>query len=372
MKRTDAQLVKAVLEGNIASFGVLVRRYQGAVCGLAYHIVRNFADAEDLAQEAFLQAYLELRQLRDPSKFAGWLRRITCNICNIWFRSQRIDRVSLDAGKEDSHAVLTSAQAKSNPALEVERKELCDAVLEAINSLSEKNRLAVTLFYMDGLSYRQISDFLEIPVTTIESRLHKARKQLKAGMMQMVEQDFSEKKPGPEFASKIVEGILEITPPARYGLVRQGENRKDVIYVSPALIMGYGLKSGDVIKGEARLGYRTEKGGLRHAMFEIKAVNNNEDPVRYDTAVEGILEIIPDPGHETEYGLLRQRESPEADTHKPAKNDVYVPPSQIKKFGLKTGDIIEGIAFPPPPEGLGVHYYVLMYIDKVNGEDPRG
>ncbi len=371
MKQTDAQLVEEVLEGNIASFGILVRRYQGAVYGLTYHMVRNFADAEDLAQEAFLRAYLELRQLRDPSRFAGWLRRITHSICSMWLRSQRISYVSLDTRKEDTNAVLMPAQDKSDPALEVERRELCDAVLKAINSLSEKNRLVVTLFYMDGLSYRQISDFLEVPVTTIESRLHKARKQLKAGMMQMVEQDFNEKKPGSEFANKIVEGILEITPPARYGYVRQGEHRKDVI-VSPSMIMEYGLRRGDIIKGKVRPGYRTEKGGIYNTIFEIEAVNNNDNPVRYDTAVKGVLEIVPDSDYKTEYGFLRQAESQENDTHKPLENDVYVSPSQIKKFGLKTGHVIEGIAYPPQPEALGIQYYALIYINKVNGEDPRG
>jgi RNA polymerase sigma-70 factor (ECF subfamily) len=279
MERADAELVKEVLEGNIASFGVLVRKYQGVVYGLAYHMVKNFADAEDLAQEAFLRAYLELPQLREPSKFAGWLRRITCNICNMWLRSQRIPYMSLDAATENGDADLASSWHESDPAVEVERKELCDAVTKAINSLSEKNRLAVTLFYMDGLSYRQISKFLEVPVTTIESRLHKARKQLKAEMMQMVEQDFNRKKLGPEFATKIVEGALEIIPyPGHepgYGLIRRGGARKDDIYIPPSVIRKFDLKTGDVIKGEARPP-KKDKGEHYHAMVYIHTVNDKE------------------------------------------------------------------------------------------------
>ena len=369
MNRTDAQLVKEVLDGKTDSFGVLVRRYQGAVYGLAYYMIKSLEDAEDLAQEAFLQAYLELNQLREPSRFAGWLRRITANICNMWLRSHRIDHISLDSAREDRNMELISAKDELDPAREVERQELCETVLEAINSLSEKNRLAVTLFYMDGLSYRQISEFLEVPVTTIESRLHKARKKLKAEVMQMIEQDFNKNKPGSEFANKIVEGILEIR--SSHGFVLQGEHRKDIIYVSPTLIMEYGLKSGDVIKGEARLGHRSGKGKLRHEMFEIKAVNDDENPARYDTVVEGILDIVPTPDHETEYGILRQAKNPEADTCKPLENDAYMSPSQIKKFGLKVGDVIEGIAVPPAPESMGIRYYALIYINKVNGEDPR-
>ena len=96
MNQTDAQLVKEVLQGNTASFGILVRKYQGAVYGLAYHLVKDFTDAEDIAQEAFLQAYLNLSQLRDLSKFAGWLKRITFNICKMWLRRQPIGQVSLE------------------------------------------------------------------------------------------------------------------------------------------------------------------------------------------------------------------------------------------------------------------------------------
>lgn len=366
MEQTDAQLIEEVLEGNIASFGVLVRRYQGVVYGLAYHIVKNFMDAEDLAQEAFLQAYVELRQLRDPSRFAGWLRRIACNTCNMWLRRRHIDHVSLDEAKEKGSAGPALVHDAETV---VERKELCDAVLKAISSLSDKNRLAVTLFYMDGLSYRQISEFLEVPVTTIESRLHKARKQLKAGMMQMVKQDFNERKLGPEFAHKIAEGVLEI--PQHGGALVRGEHRKDDIYVPPILIMEFGLKNGDVIKGKTRPGARTEKGGIQHEFYEIQAVNNDEDAVRYDMMVEGVLEIVPVPGDETGYGFVRQGERGKADTYEPTKDDFYMSPSQIRKFGLKTGDVIKGKGLPPAPEGRGVRYHALIYIDKVNNEDPR-
>ena len=279
MKRTDAQLVREALEGNISSFGALVLKYQGVVYGLAYHMVRNFADAEDLAQEAFLQAYLELPQLKEPSKFAGWLRRITHNICAMWIRSQCMAHVSLGSTDENGDAELTAVPDSSNPALEVERKELCEAVLNAISSLSEKNRLVVTLFYMDGLSYGEISEFLEVPVTTVESRLHKARKHLKAEVMQMVERDFSRKKLGPEFAVNIVEGMLEVIPypgcEPGYGLLRRGGAKEDDIYVSPSQLRKFGLETGDIVKGEARPP-RKDAEEHYHALLYIHTVNDDD------------------------------------------------------------------------------------------------
>ena len=384
MERTDAQLIEEVLKGNIASFGVLVRRYQGVVYGLAYHIVKNFADAEDLAQEAFIQAYLELRQLRDPSRFPGWLRRITRNTCNMWLRRRHIDHVSLDEAKEKGSA---------GPALvhdvetEIERKELCDAVLKAISSLSDKNRLAVTLFYMDGLSYKQISEFLEVPVTTIESRLHKARKQLKVGMVQMVEQDFSRKKLGPEFADGVVEGILEIIPcPGHepgYGFLRRGGAKKDDIYLSPSQIRKFGLKNGDVVKGEVRPP-KEDKGEHYYAMIYIHTVNN-EDPretvqvaskgkQKFATkVVEGKLTIVPYGAHGPGCGFIAQGElgkHGQYGAYIPGKDDVYVVPSQIRKFGLKTGDVIKGEA-RLPKEHKGERYHAMTHIQTVNDQQPQ-
>jgi RNA polymerase sigma-70 factor (ECF subfamily) len=371
MKQTDNQLVKQVLEGNIDSFGDLVRKYQGVVYGLAYHIVKNFADAEDLAQEVFVRAYFELPRLRDPSRFAGWLRRIAYNTCIMWIRREHTADVSLNATEENSEASFMLVPDRSDPSVVAERNELCDAVQKAIDSLSEKNRLAVTLFYMDGLSYKQISEFLEVPVTTIESRLHKARKQLKEEMTQMVEQDFSRRKLGPEFAIKVVEGILEIVPfPGHepgYGFVRQGERgnngaykpSKDDIYVAPSQIRRFGLKAGDIIKGKARP--PRKEGDIEehyYAMVYIQTVNDEDPTEKFgDTrTVDGELEIL-----ETGYGFIRQGNT--------ETESIYVTPSQIRNFDLKTGDVIKGKA-RPPRQDVGEHYYALFYIHKVNEREP--
>ncbi len=72
---TDAEIITEVICGNSEAYGLLVHKYQGAVYGLCYHLTGNFADAQDLAQEAFIQAYLSLGQLRHPNSFAGWLRQ---------------------------------------------------------------------------------------------------------------------------------------------------------------------------------------------------------------------------------------------------------------------------------------------------------
>src|SRR5688572_10586390 len=81
MNPSDAELVALTLVGDTRAFGTLVARYQGTVHGLAYAIVANWAEAEDLAQAAFLRAYLQLAQLCEPDKFATWLRRVATTTC---------------------------------------------------------------------------------------------------------------------------------------------------------------------------------------------------------------------------------------------------------------------------------------------------
>jgi len=96
VKSQDAELVQRTLQGDKNAFDRLVSKYQGAVYGLCLHLVGNFADAQDLAQEAFVRAYLELYQLREPSKFANWLYRVTANVCKMWLRKRKTDIASLD------------------------------------------------------------------------------------------------------------------------------------------------------------------------------------------------------------------------------------------------------------------------------------
>src|SRR2546428_13389495 len=85
----DAEIVRAVLEGSVEAYTELVDRYRNILCGLAYHYLQDFEDARDVAQEAFIQAYLHLGQLRDPARFGPWLRQLTVNECRMWRRRQK-------------------------------------------------------------------------------------------------------------------------------------------------------------------------------------------------------------------------------------------------------------------------------------------
>jgi len=205
----DADLVRRALEGRREAFGALVERYQGLVHGLAFHLVGDLADAEDLAQDAFVKAYQNLHRLDDPAKFGGWIRRIAANECKMWLRRRRLEEVPLDPDEEGRVMLDISPLEDPSPRPDevLEKKEFRRDVMRAIESLSEGNRLAVTLFYLDGLSYQEVSDFLEVPVSTVKTRLHKARSKLKEELWNMAEKEFSESRLGPEFARRVLEKV---------------------------------------------------------------------------------------------------------------------------------------------------------------------
>ena len=146
MRQDDVVLVRQTLAGNKDAFGELVRRYQGLICGLAYHFVGNLTDAEDLAQDSFIRAYENLKQLKEPSKFGMWLRQITANLCRTWqerrsYHAKGVQLFDPVPGSQEMQRIAQIVAQGPLPDEVVERKELQEMVRQAIDSLSENNRL---------------------------------------------------------------------------------------------------------------------------------------------------------------------------------------------------------------------------------------
>jgi RNA polymerase sigma-70 factor (ECF subfamily) len=198
----DSELVERAQAGEVAAFSELVGRYRDAACGVAYHYLGNFEDVQDAVQEAFVSAYLNLRQLRETGKFGPWLRRITANACAMLLR-KRGDRLisTEEVGEEVAMNSSSSAEADS------ERLAAQIVVRDALSRLPEATRLVTTLFYINGYSHAEIADFLEVPVNTVRSRLQRAKKQLREEMITMVKDVLTEGKPDEEFTKKIEEVI---------------------------------------------------------------------------------------------------------------------------------------------------------------------
>ncbi len=160
------------LEDRHGAFGALVKRYQDMAFGCAYAVLGDFYLAEDCAQEAFITAWQSIAQLRTPEAFSGWLRRIVLTKCNRLTRGRRLHIVPLELGQ--------GVPSKTpDPQSVVERRDVSGRVLAAIQALPDNERIATTLFYVNGYTQVEIGEFLDIPETTVNKRLYSARQRLK-------------------------------------------------------------------------------------------------------------------------------------------------------------------------------------------------
>lgn len=203
-EKSDPEVIREYLDGNTKAFNILINRHQYAVYGMCYHFTYNFADAKDLTQETFIQAFTKLHQLRNLQKFSSWLRQITMNVCRMWRRSQdRYSRVSIEKVGEEN---LVDKELPS-PQKAAETNEFRAKVRRAISFLSEKNRLTLTLYYIDGLTYEEIGTFLDISKTTIKSRLYKARKKLKKEVLEMTKDQFQQSPLPDDFSTQVLQEV---------------------------------------------------------------------------------------------------------------------------------------------------------------------
>ena len=193
-------LVMMAQNGDVEAFEKLVETFQDAVFGAVYAFIRNFHDAEEIAQEVFILAYQELPRLREPKKFPGWLRRITITACNRFLHSHK-------ANYEELSNVIETPTDLPGPDDVVEAKELKEQILKQINALSEKNRVVTMLYFINGYSHKEISDFLEVSVSTVKSRLHESRKNLQRRLITMAKEVLHENKPGAEFVQQLKEKL---------------------------------------------------------------------------------------------------------------------------------------------------------------------
>lgn len=177
MQFDDAQLVFRCLEGDTEVFGKLVERYQGAVYATAYYYAGRFGAAEDIAQEAFLNAYRGLPRLKNPEQFGPWLKALTCRTAANWLRRNQ-KRLSSQTPLPFRRTVSIE-DAREGPRGILERNELYDRVQLAIDSLPERYRLPVVLRYLQELSYAEISDFTGESVDEVRGILYRAGRQLR-------------------------------------------------------------------------------------------------------------------------------------------------------------------------------------------------
>jgi RNA polymerase sigma factor (sigma-70 family) len=329
-----ATLIHQTRDGDTNAFAEVVRRFQDMAMSYAYSLLHDLQLAEDVAQEAFLDAYLCLPQLRDPAAFPGWFRRIVFKQCDRVLRKQGLVVVPLEAEVETSARQLSQVE-------EFEQREMKDQVWAAIDTLPEHERTPVLLYYMGGHSQKEVAAFLGVPETAIKKRLFSARQRLRENLMDFVVDTLREHRPSrdTDFATSVIE-MLKAAREGDLQMVRtlllqnkQLLTARDWLGNS-ALIVA-------VNSGHQAIAELLFKSGVRPDVHEAAAIGQtervekliNEDRVRLNSfSAEGFtpLALAAHFGHrETTELLINQG----ADINLVSRHPVQVTPLHAALFG---------------------------------------
>jgi len=181
----DRELINRFKEGDRIAFKDLVTRYQQRLFAVAYGIVRDEEAALDIVQETFIKIHKNLHTFQGASSFYSWAYRIATNLSIDYRRAQkrRSEHTEYDDQRKlgdeaDYAAYLTPAYSRSNPAKELEQREVAQLLDVALEQLSDKLRTVFILREVEGCSYQEIADTVEIPIGSVMSRLFHARQRL--------------------------------------------------------------------------------------------------------------------------------------------------------------------------------------------------
>jgi RNA polymerase sigma-70 factor (ECF subfamily) len=175
----DHRLIADCLQGRTAAFGELVRRYQDRLYHCVYRLVDNAEDAQDIVQDAFLNAYQSLDRFKGDSQFFTWLYRIAFNTSISLKRKQRV-ALTLQSGHDrgTTDEPLDPSES-SRPEYALEKAEEERRIQQALNRLSIEHRTVLILKDIEGQKYQTMAEILQVPIGTIRSRLHRARMELR-------------------------------------------------------------------------------------------------------------------------------------------------------------------------------------------------
>ena len=173
--------IKQVIKGDQDAFGDIIDIYKDKVFQICYRMLGNRHEAEDISQEAFLRAYVNINRFNMDLKFSTWLYRIATNLCIDRIRKKKPDYY-LDAEVPGTDGLNMYSQISSDsrlPEEDVESLELQASIQREISKLPEKYRSVIVLKYIEELSLNEISEILELPLGTVKTRIHRGREALR-------------------------------------------------------------------------------------------------------------------------------------------------------------------------------------------------
>jgi RNA polymerase sigma-70 factor (ECF subfamily) len=178
MNVAELRLIQLSRTGDRRAFVELVGLYSSKIHRLAYRMLHNKPDSEDIVQETFMRVYMNLNHYDESQKFSTWIYRIGKNVCIDLLRKKR-PVSSLDAelsDMDDEYNFYSKiASEEGSPEHHVLQSETQEQIHKSIHKLADKYKDVITLYYLQELSLQEISDRLQLPVTTVKTRLHRGR-----------------------------------------------------------------------------------------------------------------------------------------------------------------------------------------------------
>jgi len=172
---SDEQLVKSASNGDEKAFNKLVTRYDSIIKNIAYDIVNDYYIAQEIAQEVFMKAYKNLEKIQKPEKIGNWLCTVTKRASIDYLRKKKPLYVNVNDLNEEKNYFSESINLEEN----IIAKESTKKLWMILNSLSRANRLTSILYFVGDYTAREIADFLELNIKTIESRIYRAKKKIR-------------------------------------------------------------------------------------------------------------------------------------------------------------------------------------------------
>jgi RNA polymerase sigma factor (sigma-70 family) len=210
--QNDVELVAASLSGNRDAFGQIVSRYQSLVCSLAYSATGSLSQSEDLAQDTFVTAWKQLRDLREPEKFRAWLCGIARNLIHNFLRKE---------GREPSHRAESLEEISEGPSPEplpvdtTISKEEAAILWRSLEKIPEAYREPLILFYREHQSVESVAAKLDLTEDAAKQRLSRGRKLLQEQFLSFVEGALASTNPGPQFTLSVLSALPALTLTAK-------------------------------------------------------------------------------------------------------------------------------------------------------------
>jgi len=187
-QHNDRQLVARVQKGDKRAFDLLVIKYQHRILALVSRFISDFAEAQDVTQEAFIKAFRALPSFRGDSQFYTWMYRIAVNTAKNYLVSKGRKTPVRDIDLDDAEFFADEANMKDTETPDglLQRDQLQKVVFDAIDALPEELRIAVTLRELEGLSYEEIAEVMDCPIGTVRSRIFRAREAIDRKMQPLL------------------------------------------------------------------------------------------------------------------------------------------------------------------------------------------